>query len=108
MEIVFGMLAAWGLIMLIWTLVGAVLLPLRRRGDLRLTVLLRGNGDPNCLERWLRGLVWVRESGLIWWDIVILSDGLGEESRGIAQRAADQYADVLVETVDEIKDWMDE
>ncbi len=69
---------------------GAVLLPLRRRGDLRLTVLLRGNGDPNCLERWLRGLVWVRESGLIWWDIVILSDGLGEESRGIAQRAADK------------------
>lgn len=67
-----------------------------------------GNGDPNCLERWLRGLVWVRESGLIWWDIVILSDGLGEESRGIAQRAAEQYADVLVETVDEIKDWMDE
>ena len=56
----------------------------------------------------LRGLVWVRESGLIWWDIVILSDGLGEESRGIAQRAAEQYADVLVETVDEIKDWMDE
>lgn len=49
MEIVFGMLAAWGLIMLIWTLVGAVLLPLRRRGDLRLTVFLRGNGRPQLL-----------------------------------------------------------
>lgn len=53
------------------------------RGDLRLTVFLRGNGDPNCLERWLRGLVWVRESGLIWWDIVILSDGLGENPVGL-------------------------
>ena len=108
MEIVLGVLAAWGLIMLVWTLVGAVLLPLRRRDDLRLTLFLRGRGEPDELERWIRGLIWVRESGLIWWDIVIASDGLGEESSSVVSRLAGQHADVFMGTIDEIKDWMDE
>ena len=38
----------------------------------------------------------------------VLAERFNTNSILIAQRAAEQYADVLVETVDEIKDWMDE
>ena len=56
MELLVGMLAAWGLITLIWTLVGVVLLPIRRRDNLRLTVVFRGDADQTQLEHRIRGI----------------------------------------------------
>ena len=64
MELLVGMLAAWGLITLIWTLAGAILLPIRRRENLRLTVVFRGKAEQTQLEHWIRGLIWLRESGI--------------------------------------------
>ena len=66
MEIVVGALAAWGLLMLIWTLAGVLLLPVSRNSDTAMTVMLRCRGNARWLERQLRGLVWLRDSGLLW------------------------------------------
>lgn len=106
MEIIVGALAAWGLIMLLWTLAGVMLLPLRRRKQLKLTVLVRGSGEVPELERYIHGLAWLRDIGIVWWDILILEDGLGLESRDTVQRLSDKAQNIDLVSGQELKDWL--
>lgn len=106
MELLVGMLAAWGLITLIWTLAGVVLLPIRRRDNLRLTVVFRGEADLTQLEHRLRGVLWLRESGLVWWNILILTDDLKEDSLQYVQRMEEQ-GHLAGITVEQWKDWVE-
>ncbi len=108
MDIVVGILAAWGLIMLLWTLAGALFLPVSRREDMRLTVLIQGRGDIPRLEQALKGILWLRDMGLIWWNIVILDDDLSDEARHRANRLAENEQQVSVCTMDTLQDWMEE
>lgn len=106
MELLVGMLAAWGLITLIWTLAGAVLLPIRRRGNLRLTVVFRGEASLTQLEHWLRSVLWLRESGMIWWNILVLTDDLKEDSLQYVRKMEEQGYLAGV-TKEQWKDWVD-
>lgn len=108
MEIIVGVLAAWGLLMLVWTLAGVLLLPLNRNPDTALTVVLQGRGDARWLERQLRGLVWLRDSGLLWWDILILDLGLEQDALLSAQRLAERLDNVVLMNLDEVKEWMEQ
>ena len=106
MELLVGMLAAWGLITLIWTLAGTVLLPIRRRANLRLTVVFRGKACPGQLERFVRSILWLRESGFVWWNVVILTDDLEEDSLQYVREMEEQgYIAGL--TKEQWKDWVD-
>lgn len=106
MDILIGILAAWGLIMLLWTLAGALFLPLSRREDTRLTVLIESKGDAPRLEHFLKGVIWLRDMGLIWWNVVILSDHLSQEARQRAERLTEEQ-NVAVLTMDTLQDWME-
>lgn len=108
MEIIVGVLAAWGLLMLVWTLAGVLLLPLSRNPDTALTVVLQGRGDARWLERQLRGLVWLRDSGLLWWDVLILDLGLEQDALCNAQRLAERLDNVVLMNLDEVKEWMEQ
>lgn len=105
MEILVGALAAWGLIMLVWTIIGLLLLPLGR--DMPLTVVLHGCGDVPWMERYLRGLLWLRDSGILWWTILILDEGLSREAQDRAGRMAQDQGHVLVMNLEELKEWME-
>jgi hypothetical protein len=107
MEIIIGALAAWGLIMLLWTLVGTVLLPLSRRKDLRLTVVIRGSEEAPELERYVRGLLWLRDLGLVWWDILILRDRLSGDALETARRFSEKAQSVELTSGAQLKDWLD-
>ena len=106
MELLVGMLAAWGLITLIWTLAGAVLLPIRRIGNLRLTVVFRGEASLTQLEHWLRSILWLRESGMIWWNILVLTDDLKEDSLQYVREMEEQGYLAGI-TKEQWKDWVD-
>ena len=106
MELLVGTLAAWGLIMLIWTIAGVILLPLRRREDLRLTVVMEGNAPGLQLQHWLRGLLWLREMGILWWNIVIVKDELDQEAEAYAEAAAER-CQVYLLSRDEWKEWVE-
>ena len=108
MEIVVGALAAWGLLMLIWTLAGVLLLPVSRNSDTAMTVVLCCRGDARGLERQLRGLVWLRDSGLLWWDILILDLGMDQDAKANAERLADNKDNVVFMNMDEVKEWMEQ
>ena len=106
MELVLGILAAWGLLMLIWTAAGTLLLPLRRRDHLRLTALIQGEGQWPKLERWLRGILWLRESGFLWCEIVVVTEQLDEECKQSLQRFAETHPQVRM--VECRKEWTEE
>jgi hypothetical protein len=106
MEIIVGGLAAWGLIMLLWTLFGVLFLPLQKREKLRLTVVIRAKEDAPELERYVRGLKWLRDLGLVWWNILILEDPLSPEARDTARRLSENEQNVDLVTGSELKDWL--
>lgn len=107
MEILVGALAAWGLIMLIWTLAGALLLPLGRRSDSEMTVVLRCSGEAVWMERQIRGLLWLRDSGLLWWDILVLDLDMNEEAVDRARRLELTHKQVRLMGLDDLKEWME-
>ena len=107
MEFLIGVLAAWGGIMLIWTLIGIALLPMTRRQDTRLTVVLRAEGSGQRLEQYIKGLFWIRDMGLLWWDVAVLRDHLTEEGQNRAQQLTKKENHTAVIFADELIDWME-
>lgn len=107
MEILVGALAAWGLLMLIWTVAGFLLLPLGRTRDSSLTVVLRCRGDALWLERQLRGLMWLRDSGILWWNILILNVDMSQEALDRAGRLVRGQSQVRLMDLEELKEWME-
>lgn len=106
MEIVFGVLAAWGIITLAWMLAGAVLLPLGNR--LPMAVVLGCGGEALWLERYVRGLIWLRDLGLLRWRVLLLLDqGLDPEGRELAQALSARYHQVELLGPEEWKKWME-
>ena len=78
------LLAAFGLVSLIWLALGALLLP--GRCDVRLTVPARGGGEG--LEQTVKALLWLRRSGLWWGELVIEDCGLDAGGAALARTLA--------------------
>ena len=108
MNIIVGVLAAWGFIMLLWTLFGMLLLPLRRRDDTRITVLLRGTSGCRYMERYLRGLLWLRNAGILWWDILIIKDGLSMDVLEQLDMMMYKESHIDMVSLGQLKEWMEE
>lgn len=107
MEILIGVLAAWGAVMLVWTLLGLLLMPLTRRKDIRITAVVRGEDMAPFLEQYIRGLKWLRDLGLLWWDIAVLSDKLAPEAARQAHRFLEKESNSAVMQADDLLDWME-
>lgn len=106
MEILVGALAAWGLLMLIWTIAGILLLPLGRQRDSALTVVLRCSGEAAWLERQVRGLLWLRDTGILWWNLLILDVDMSEDARQRACHLARQDSQIHLVDSDGLREWM--
>ena len=74
------LLAAFGLVSLGWLVLGALLLP--GRCDARLTVSARGGGEG--LEQTVKGLLWLRRTGLLRGEVVIEDCGLDGDGLALA------------------------
>lgn len=86
-QTIFCVLAACGLVLVIWVLFGGLLLPLRpRRG--RIALLWQAAGDERALRRSYRALVWLRESGLGPRELILWDGGLTPEARQVAEALA--------------------
>lgn len=107
MEILLGALAAWGLLMLVWTVAGILLLPLGRNPDSTLTVVIRCIGEARWLERQLRGILWLRDSGILWWNVVILNMGMSQDALDRAVRLTENQGQVWLVEGCELKEWME-
>ena len=79
--------AAAGILLVIWCVVGALLLPLAGR-KAPATVLLPASGDGARLEHDVRGFQWLCDSGLVCGSVVVVDCGLDAQGRALAERLA--------------------
>lgn len=107
MEILVGILAAWGTVMLVYTLLGLFLMPLTRRKNIKITALVQPVGAPRFLEQYIRGLMWLRDMGLLWWDIAVVSDGLDPEAAQQTLRFLEKESSAYVIAAEDLLDWME-
>ena len=74
----------------------ALLTPVRSSRDARLTLVIRARGDAPELEQLLRGIRWLRESGTLMADVLLVD----------CERAARQCEDLKLCNTEEICQWM--
>lgn len=93
---------AWLLRML-----GCVLLtPVCSGRDARLTLVIRARGDAPELEQLLRGIRWLRESGTLTAEVLLVDCGLTEDAAALCARAARRCEDLKLCNTEEICQWM--
>ena len=107
-------LAFWGILCSLilgfaWLLrmLGCTLLtPVRSSRDARLTLVIRACGDAPELEQLLRGIRWLRESGTLMADILLIDCGLTDDAAALCERAARRCEDLKLCNTEEICQWM--
>ena len=80
------LLAAFGLVSLGWLALGALLLP--GRCEARLTVSARSGAEG--LEQTVKGLLWLRHTGLWRGEVIIEDCGLDEDGLALARALAEK------------------
>ena len=76
-----AILAAAIVLLLLWMLRGAALLPIRLGKGQSLTLLLRAAGSGEGLEQTVRALLWITENGTLPGSIVIEDAGLDPDAK---------------------------
>lgn len=107
MEIFIGVLAAWGAVMLAWTVLGLLLMPLTRRRDIRITAVVHGQGKDTFLVPYIRGLLWLRNLGLLWWDIAVVADQFAPGTVQQVEKFLEKESNAAAVTASELLDWME-
>lgn len=100
-------LSVLGLSTLIWSIVGAFLLPVRGGDNCLVHIVLDAKGDCGQLQCIVRALDWIADLGLIEFDTIIVDNGMKQESLQVAKLLAknenislcspEQLYDVLTE-----------
>lgn len=95
-EVVIAVLVVSAVIALIWTAVGIVLTPVRcGRGGSMCTVL-RITGNFPELEQAVKGILWLKKSGIMDTEIIIADWGMDEETRQIAELMCEKYGKIVI------------
>ena len=78
------MLAAVAMLVF-WLLYGIIICPVKPGRGERLEAVLRVKGSAPCIENTLRGLMWLRGSGRVDMAIVVVDEGMDEDTRQTAE-----------------------
>ena len=97
-QITLCVLLILGFAWLLWMLSGALLT--------RITLVVQARGDAPELENLLRGIRWLRESGTLMADVLLVDCGLTDDARALCERAARQCEDLKLCNTEEICQWM--
>lgn len=87
------LLAGAGLFIFGWLLLGRLLAPIGTKGPI--VAVLPAAGDGQTLEHDLRGLLWLRQSGMACLRVVIADCGLSTEGRELAGMLSRQEEDII-------------
>lgn len=87
-RLVFALAIAAALAVLIWLLRGVMLMPVRKGENQSITLILRVTGKARELEHTVDGLAWLIQNGTIPAELILLDDGMDEETRSAAELLA--------------------
>ena len=105
-QITLCVLLILGFAWLLWMLGCVLLTPVRSGRDTRITFVVQARGDAPELENLLRGIRWLRESGTLMADVLLVDCGLTDDARALCERAAQQCEDLKLCNTEEICQWM--
>ena len=105
-QITLCVLLILGFAWLLWMLSGALLTPVRSGRDTRITLVVQAREDAPELENLLRGIRWLRESGTLMADVLLVDCGLTDDAVALCERAARQCEDLKLCNTEEICQWM--
>ena len=105
-QITLCVLLILGFAWLLWMLGCALLTPVRSGRDTRITLVVQARGDAPELENLLRGIRWLRESGTLMADVLLVDCGLTDDAVALCERAARQCEDLKLCNTEEICQWM--
>lgn len=86
-----GFAAAAVLWLIIWSVKGLLLTPVRLGKSTDAEIVLNVHGPEPAMEYTLRSLMWLRENGTLRAGIIINSKNIDDETRSILRRFAEQY-----------------
>ncbi len=86
-----GFSAAAVLWLIIWSVKGLMLTPVRLGRNTDTELVLRISGAEPMTEYTLRSLIWLRENGTLRADILIKAENIDEETRSVLRRFSEQY-----------------
>lgn len=89
LQIVVCTLTTAGIILLVWCVVGAFLLPVMSKN---ITAVYRASGDADDMEQAVRSVSWLRESGFIDIPMEILDYEMSEMARLRARKLEMEYS----------------
>ena len=87
-QILSCVLAAAGVLLFLWCLLGAFVLPVETPG---LTAVYRARGNAQDMEQMVRGFAWLRGTGVMDMPLQILDCGMDEEALRRAEHLARQH-----------------
>lgn len=82
LEVLFALLAATGLLALVWLAFGRLLGPVGKVG--RSVAVVPASGDGESLEQEVRGLLWLKSGNMAKFTVVIADCGLSDRGRTLA------------------------
>ena len=96
MNFVIAFIAAVLLLLIIWSLKGVLLLPIKQGKNTSICTLVSVNGNDNSLEHTLDGLIWLRENGTLKSEIRIQLTDCDEATWLMAQRYAETRTGIKI------------
>ncbi|MGI6013675.1 MAG: hypothetical protein ACOX7K_05265 [Oscillospiraceae bacterium] len=84
-QVVLALAIAVALAVLIWLLRGIMLTPVRTGQNQQITLVLRVTGNAKELEHTVDGLAWLIQNGTIPAHLILMDDGMDEETRKAAE-----------------------
>ena len=86
-----GFAAAAVLWLIIWSVKGLLLTPVRLGKNTDADIILSVRGAEPAMEYTLRSLIWLRENGTLRAEIIIRAKDIDDETRNVLRRFAAQY-----------------
>lgn len=99
-DIVVAFIIAGTLILFVWLLRGMLLMPLKKGKHTDLTVVVKVRDFEPNLEQTVTGLGWLESNGTLPANIVIMDDGMDEETLKVAQRLVRRHKGVCLRRKD--------
>lgn len=103
LQVILVVLAVVGIVALLWSIAGGFLTPVRAEGKNRLYALICVSGSMPGLQRTVNGLLWAIQTGVAEYDILIVDNGMDEETRLLAQKIAETEHRVSICALDELE-----
>ena len=88
LQMVFSVIIAAALIYLLWLLRGVLLTPVHRGKNQKMIIALKVSGESPDLEQTVDGLLWLMSNGTLTGKILIIDDGMDNDTAAVAERLA--------------------